>query len=293
MSDLGQLLRKARVEKKISLEDLQETTKIRKRYLEAIEDGNYKVLPGNFYVRAFIKSYAEAVGLDPNEVLNMYQNVIPQPEPEQIEPIRTKRTTRNTEWLGKWASNVMVISFVVLILGVIYYYMSQSYTGNTDDATKDLPKKITEKVEPATQTPNPGNAGANGANGTNGALADNKPVQVPTPPPTPPPTTEVKLVKSERGTDYYAVTGTDKLKIEMKVTGDSCWIEVDSPPGGNKKVIDSMTFNNGETKTWELTDTAFLIFGKANAVELSVNGSPVVVGDQPNVKKIQVDIQKS
>ncbi len=288
MSDLGQLLRKARIDKKISLDDLQETTKIRKRYLEAIEDGNYKVLPGNFYVRAFIKSYAEAVGLDPNEVLNMYQNVIPQPEPEQIEPIRTKRTTRNTERLGKWASNVMVISFVVLILGVIYYYASQNYTGNTNDATKELPKKITEKIEPDAQTPDPGNTGANTANG---ALADNKPVQVPTPPPTP--TTEVKLVKSERGTDYYTVTGTDKLKIEMKVTGDSCWIEVDSPPGPNKTVIDSMTFQNGETKTWDLTDTAFLIFGKANAVELSVNGSPIVVGDQPNVKKIQIDIQKS
>lgn len=63
MSDLGYILRKTRLERKISLDDLQEVTKIRKRYLEAIEEGNYKVLPGSFYVRAFIKSYAEAVGL--------------------------------------------------------------------------------------------------------------------------------------------------------------------------------------------------------------------------------------
>ncbi|HEY0827135.1 MAG TPA: helix-turn-helix domain-containing protein, partial [Bacilli bacterium] len=68
MSDLGQLLIKARNEKGLTIEDLQETTKIRKAYLEAIEEGNYKKLPGNFYVRAFIKSYAEAVGLEPDEV---------------------------------------------------------------------------------------------------------------------------------------------------------------------------------------------------------------------------------
>lgn len=88
MSDLGSFFAESAIGEKISLEDLQETTKIRKAYLEAIEEGNYKMLPGNFYVRAFIKTYAEAVGLDPNEVLNLYQSVIPSPEPEHVEPIR-------------------------------------------------------------------------------------------------------------------------------------------------------------------------------------------------------------
>ncbi|MCZ8519985.1 MULTISPECIES: helix-turn-helix domain-containing protein [Paenibacillus] len=286
MSDLGQLLKKARLDKKISLEDLQETTKIRKRYLEAIEDGNYKVLPGNFYVRAFIKSYAEAVGLDPNEVLNLYQNVIPAAEPEHIEPIRSKRNSRNSERFGKWASSAMLISFVVLIFGLGYYYVSNNYEG-TSGASQDLPTRITDDATPAPQTSAPAPTGA-------GTATENAAVQTPAPPPTPPPTSavEVKLAKSERGTDYYTVSGTDKLAIKITVKGDACWLEVDEM-GAKRNTVDQGTYKNGETKTYELTNPAFLIFGKASAVDLVVNGTPVPVGDVANVKKIQVDFAKA
>lgn len=287
MSDLGQMLKKARLENKISLEDLQESTKIRKRYLEAIEDGNFKVLPGNFYVRAFIKSYAEAVGLDSNEVLNLYQNVIPSPEPEQIiEPIRSKRTSRNTEWIGKWASNVMVISFVVLILGIIYYFVNLNYTGGSKDASNELPKTITDKVAPAPQTPE-----ANGnANSNTGTETKQTPEQVPVQPE--PPKSEVKLVRSERNTDFYSVAGVRELNIEMTVTGDKSWVEVESA-GSEKKVLASQNFLNGNTQTWTVTNTARLVLGKASAVELKINGTPINVGDEANVKRIQIDLLPS
>ncbi|GAB7054052.1 MULTISPECIES: helix-turn-helix domain-containing protein [Paenibacillus] len=287
MSDLGQMLKKARLENKISLDDLQETTKIRKRYLEAIEDGNYKVLPGNFYVRAFIKSYAEAVGLDPNEVLKLYQNVIPSLEPEPMtEPIRSKRTTRNTEWIGKWASNLMVISFVVLILGIIYYFVNLNYSGGSKDASDDLPKTITDKVAPAPQT-----AEVDGdANAKTGAAAQQTPAQVPVQPELP--KSEVKLVKSEKNTDYYSVAGVQELNIEMTVTGEKCWVEVESA-GHEKKVLASQNFLNGNTQTWTVPDTARLVLGRASAVELKINGIPINVGDEANVKRIQIDLQPS
>lgn len=64
MTELGNRLKEAREEKGMSLDDLQAATKIQKRYLTALEEGNYDVIPGKFYVRAFIKQYAEAVGLN-------------------------------------------------------------------------------------------------------------------------------------------------------------------------------------------------------------------------------------
>ena len=64
MTELGARLKEARLAKGYSLEDLQEITKIQKRYLIGIEEGNYSIMPGSFYVRAFIKQYAEAVGLE-------------------------------------------------------------------------------------------------------------------------------------------------------------------------------------------------------------------------------------
>ncbi len=91
MSELGQQLREARLQKGMSLDDVQEMTKIRKRYLEAIEAGDYKVLPGSFYVRAFIKTYAEAVGINPEELLEGHKQDVPKTEAEPtMEPVMAK-----------------------------------------------------------------------------------------------------------------------------------------------------------------------------------------------------------
>ena len=61
MSALGSKLREARIEKGYTLNTLQQMTKIQKKYLQAIEEGNYEDMPGHFYVRAFIKQYADVV----------------------------------------------------------------------------------------------------------------------------------------------------------------------------------------------------------------------------------------
>ena len=62
--EVGERLKEARQAKGYTLDDLQQITKIQKRYLVAIEEGNLNVLPGNFYARAFIKQYADTVGLN-------------------------------------------------------------------------------------------------------------------------------------------------------------------------------------------------------------------------------------
>src|SRR5699024_2997034 len=74
MSELGTKLREARVEKGYTLNTLQQMTKIQKKYLQAIELGNFDEMPGSFYVRAFIKQYADMVGLDGDELLIEYED---------------------------------------------------------------------------------------------------------------------------------------------------------------------------------------------------------------------------
>ncbi|MGG1551208.1 helix-turn-helix domain-containing protein [Paenibacillus ferrarius] len=293
-ADLGYILRKTRLEKKMSLDELQEVTKIRKRYLEAIEEGNYKVLPGSFYVRAFIKSYAEALGLDPTEVLSMYQSTNPTPVVEKpvVEAIRPNRSSvHNTEKMSRWASSLMFVCFILLIFGIVYYYTYKNYKGTPADETPSQTSttRITDSMNP---NPSPGTSvNATGASNPS-PIVSTAPTPSPTPTPTPP-AVQVKFTSADKGVDNYAVTGAPKLSIQMTITGP-CWIRIDAVKSdGSKEMLRQKLYNAGDTDTFELDNSAYLNVGAASALQLNVNGTLVPVGDTPNPKRLQLNLQKS
>ena len=107
MTELGARLKEARLQKGYSLDDLQEITKIQKRYLVGIEDGNYASMPGSFYVRAFIKQYAEAVGLNADEILREYQKEIPVSQVAEVSQSFTQNHNRRKLVNATSSSRVM------------------------------------------------------------------------------------------------------------------------------------------------------------------------------------------
>jgi transcriptional regulator with XRE-family HTH domain len=81
--EIGEYLRKAREEKNISLKDVQESTKISMRYLEAIDRGDFNGIPGEVYRKGFIANYAAAIGLDSQDVLQRYHQIQSEKEAQQ------------------------------------------------------------------------------------------------------------------------------------------------------------------------------------------------------------------
>jgi cytoskeleton protein RodZ len=73
MASLGQALRDEREARNISIEEIANSTKIGSRYLEALEADRLDQMPGGFFIRGIIRSYAKAIGLDPEEVLDRYK----------------------------------------------------------------------------------------------------------------------------------------------------------------------------------------------------------------------------
>ncbi len=71
---IGKRLQDARENHGLTLEDISSSTKIQVRYLQAIETGQIGKLPGPFYVKAFIRQYANTVSLDPNTILDNPEN---------------------------------------------------------------------------------------------------------------------------------------------------------------------------------------------------------------------------
>jgi cytoskeleton protein RodZ len=73
MASLGQALRQEREARNVSIEEIAAATKIVPRYLKALEDDRLDQMPGGFFVRGIIRTYANAVGLDPEEVVGRYR----------------------------------------------------------------------------------------------------------------------------------------------------------------------------------------------------------------------------
>jgi len=68
MGDFGQSLKEAREQKGVSLEEVEEVTRIRQKFLQALEEGNYGALPAETYVKGFLRTYAMYLELDPEAV---------------------------------------------------------------------------------------------------------------------------------------------------------------------------------------------------------------------------------
>ncbi len=73
MKTVGQLLKEKRLEKDISLELVEQETKIRKKFLKYIEDDAFHLLPDQTYAQGFIKNYAEYLGLNSRTIMAFFR----------------------------------------------------------------------------------------------------------------------------------------------------------------------------------------------------------------------------
>ncbi|MGI8945459.1 MAG: helix-turn-helix domain-containing protein [Thermoleophilaceae bacterium] len=73
MPPIGETLREARLRQKLGIADLEERTKIRAKYLRALENEEWGLLPGPTFVKTFLRTYAEVVGVDPHLLVEEFR----------------------------------------------------------------------------------------------------------------------------------------------------------------------------------------------------------------------------
>ncbi len=89
MFEIGASLREARLRQGLDFPELEERTKIRPKYLRALEDERFDILPAPTYVRGFLRSYAEAIGLDGQPFVDEYNSRFAVGEDDA--PLRARR----------------------------------------------------------------------------------------------------------------------------------------------------------------------------------------------------------
>ena len=98
MAELGEELRRERVRRNLTFKDIEQVLHIKTTYLEAIEDGNYAVIPGRVYAKGFIRNYGNYLGLDGNRLVKVYQNQVGEVDTFTIRPIMRQKKQLSIRW---------------------------------------------------------------------------------------------------------------------------------------------------------------------------------------------------
>ncbi|MGX7024932.1 RodZ domain-containing protein [Vagococcus hydrophili] len=125
METIGEKLKAARLDRGLTIGDLQKITKIQRRYLEAIEDNDFDAMPSDYYTRTFIRQFAEAVGLNPKPLLRRLDGK-PEEENKGLSntmilslPVRGSRKSKYNETNSKKTTIKSYIPVTLLVLVVL------------------------------------------------------------------------------------------------------------------------------------------------------------------------------
>jgi cytoskeletal protein RodZ len=293
VTELGNRLKEARVAKGLSLDDLQSMTKIQKRYLIGIEEGNYGSMPGNFYVRAFIKQYAEALSLNPDEIFETYKTEIPaslnDDLPQQLSRVKTHKTiTQSNSKIFDILPKVLIGVFVIGVASLLYYFVYKHAGDNANESInkKNEPVKIEtsenlkkekadDKVEKNDSTEESKDTPAQEEQQT---TIDETPKQ------------EITTVQSSGRNSTYELKNAEKFVVKLVSKGQT-WVSIKN---GKGKSFFQGTLKTGgtESQTEDLSaeSTAVIRVGNAADTEIYVNDQKLeyAVPATANVQNITI-----
>lgn len=288
---IGKKLKEARQSKGMTLDDLQQATKIQKRYLIAIEDEKFDELPGDFYVRAFVKQYANTVGLNGSDLLKDYDEQLPETKTATYsdhldEAVETRRgrqhqvTADRIDQLRHYLPTIIVVLVVVVILGGIWLTAivrnhqnastkidssSVKVSGESSHKAKKTAKKTRKKSHKSNLKLTESSRTANAVVYRSNSLK-----------------ASTKLTISNSGNGYNSVTvdGTQRLAKQMGANSKSTVVLAKSAksitirignPSQTKIKLGNKTINFTQNKRYPNTRTITITFGSQSSSSSSAS----------------------
>lgn len=222
----------------LNLQQIEDETNMRWKYLEALEQGNYQVIPGEAYVKGFLRNYAAFLELDSEEILRIYKEqqekkpveTLPQEQPIKKKKSRSKPNKKPLLFVSMAAFALLIVASVIL--------------ANQGEEVEG-PGLVDQKPTPQQNTG-----------------SDPKPVPNSSPSPAPKPEPQ-----PQPHTDPPVAQGPDKNVLVLKAANGRCWIRVESD-GTN---VYEGHLNLGDSK--EFSGKTFKVrYGNAGAIRVTLNG---------------------
>lgn len=283
MPTLGEELRQAREKRGISLRQIADATHIGVRFLQAIEEDDYKILPGGIFNRAFVKSFAKYIGVDEQYALDLYQQKLNEQggEPPKTPALPLEGIEDNEP--SSWTSTFLwAIGLIILGLGVIgaYRYLKSSEEQTPIVGVASPSPTSSLAVVPVSPTPTPAAsptvspATSPGASptvspGAPSPAASGSPGIAPSPGASP-------------AVPAPPLTGALQLKIQAK--DGECWVKVktDAKPNGEMALL-----KPGESREFASNDRLVVNVGNVMTMDAFLNGRPAKFA--PNRGKVSLE----
>jgi Helix-turn-helix domain len=161
MGELGAKLRGERERRGIGIDQIEAETRIRAKFLLALEEERFDVLPGPAYVRAFVRDYAEQLGLDPQELVNEL-NARPELVPDEVVMVPPRQVAEvplldHRARVVVWVAAAVALAVVAAVAGILLASRGSSSAGppsHPAGATGSGPGSVTTTA-PTTGGSNP------------------------------------------------------------------------------------------------------------------------------------------
>ncbi|MFC0524205.1 helix-turn-helix domain-containing protein [Pontibacillus salicampi] len=313
--EIGSRLKEAREAKGLSLDDIQKETKIQTRYLQAIEKGNFQIMPGKFYTRAFIRQYAEAVGLDAEALMEEHTSELPSSSDEEyvqytrVQKHKDQESNKTSAMASVFPKLIIGLLIVGIIAVAVFFYQQTMNNDNSGAETDDsgAGEQVTyEKNEESSADKgnggdNPSNEGADDseedsakkeqdANNDKSSEEDNKEDEQQTndkdkkeeEKKKDESDSEKSLQLVEKGSGNvpqhtYELTNPDNINISFEAAGNNAKSYLEVKNGKGKAFYQQELNSNNSPKEFDLSDEKEIYIKVGNAPDLTmkVNGQKV------------------
>ena len=148
MFEIGNSLREARVRRGIEFAQAEIVTKIRGKYLRALEEEQFEVLPAETYVKGFLRTYAEYLGLDGQLYVDEYNSRFVIGE-EQSEARARRSAARPQKRHRRLETNVVLIALAAIAILMVIVISACKASGGKPPAKRATPPAVTTTGAPA------------------------------------------------------------------------------------------------------------------------------------------------
>jgi hypothetical protein len=153
--EIGNSLREARFRQQLEFSELEQATKIRARYLRALEEESFDTLPAQTYVKGFLRTYADYLGLDGQLYVDEYNSRFASGEEEYSEPVVARRTSHVRRQHRRLESRGVV--FALAGIGALFALViaAWKFSDTGQQSIPNLPGKTTAVTTPVAPPPPP------------------------------------------------------------------------------------------------------------------------------------------